>query len=256
MNGNEFLGLCALHHRWGKIQTHFAAERTRDQSRAASSAQWDTFEEVIDTEEEEDNDGSGDTIDPGDSQEYVRATCMDNGENDAQIPGVDASQLEAACFNFAELPDVLAIVQAARRGASDSNRHSRGSPEARVQLDQHLYDNVNLAMRVISDTMMTDQPRLLEGPNVPGHNLSNAEVRTCKQSWTSDKLAAFVMRVTSSALGSEILSAQASPLTLSTSRTKSKSSSRTKTGECDESCQWRMMFLMCVFDPPHVLCSQ
>ena len=55
-------------------------------------------------------------------------TCMDNGENDAPIPSVDNSQLEAACLKLAELPEALAIVQAARRGASDQNRHSRASP--------------------------------------------------------------------------------------------------------------------------------
>ena len=59
---------------------HFAAERTQNHS--ASSAQWNTFEDT----EDEDNDGS-DTIDPGDLQEYVRdelevmANCMDSGEN-------------------------------------------------------------------------------------------------------------------------------------------------------------------------------
>ena len=50
------------------------------------------------------------------------ATCMDNGENDAP------TQLETACLKLAELPEALAIVQAARRGASESNRHSRASP--------------------------------------------------------------------------------------------------------------------------------
>ena len=119
-----------LHHRWGQFRPTFAAERTQNHS--AWSAQWDTFEEVVDTEDE-DNDGS-DTIDPGDLQEYVRdelevlATYMDNGENDAPIQGVDASQLETACLKLAELPEALAIVQAARRGASDQNRHSRASP--------------------------------------------------------------------------------------------------------------------------------
>ena len=51
------------HHRWGKSRPTFAAERTQ-QNHSASSAQWDTFEENVDTEEEDD-DGS-DTIDPGD----------------------------------------------------------------------------------------------------------------------------------------------------------------------------------------------
>ena len=82
------------HHRWGQSRPTFAAERTQNQS--ASSAQWDTFEEVVDTADE-DNDVS-DTIDPGDLQEYVRdelevlATCMVNGENDAPVPGVDNSR--------------------------------------------------------------------------------------------------------------------------------------------------------------------
>ena len=73
-------------------------------------------------------------MDPGDLQEYVRdelevlATCMDNGESEAPSPGVDASQLETACLKLAELLEALAIVYAARRGVSDSNCHSRGSP--------------------------------------------------------------------------------------------------------------------------------
>ena len=74
---------------------------------------------------------------------------MDNGENDASIPGVDASQLETACLKLVELPEALAIVQAARRGASDSN--PLVLLEARVKLDQHLDDNVYPAVRVISD---------------------------------------------------------------------------------------------------------
>ena len=53
---------------------------------------------------------------------------MDNGENDAPIPGVDNSQLETACLKLAEPPESFAIVQAARRGAADQNRHFHGSP--------------------------------------------------------------------------------------------------------------------------------
>ena len=59
--------------------------------------------------------------------------------------------------------------------------------------------------------MMTDQLKSSEGLNVPGPHLSNAEVRFCKQSWTSEKLAAFAMHVTSSAILREILSAQVVP---------------------------------------------
>ena len=90
-NENELHELCVRHHRWGQSRPTFAAERTQNHS--ASSAQWNTFEEVVDTEDE-DNDGS-DTVDLGDLQEYARdelevlATCIDNGENDAPIPGVD-----------------------------------------------------------------------------------------------------------------------------------------------------------------------
>ena len=39
---------------------------------------------------------------------------MDNGENDAPIPGVDNSQVETACLKLAEPPEALAIVQGAR----------------------------------------------------------------------------------------------------------------------------------------------
>ena len=41
---------------------------------------------------------------------------------------MENSQLETGCLKLAELPEALAIVQAAQRGASDQNRHSRASP--------------------------------------------------------------------------------------------------------------------------------
>ena len=100
------------------------------------------FKKKVDTEDE-DNDGN-DTIDPGDLQENVRdelevlATCMDNGDKKAPIPGVDNSQLETANSMLAELPEALAIVQAARRGSSDSNRHSRVSPGGKGKSRQPL----------------------------------------------------------------------------------------------------------------------
>ena len=117
------------HHRWGTVQTHICG---RESTKTLCFHTVGHSEEVVDTEDE-DNDGS-DTIDPRDLQEYVRdelevlATCMDNGENDAPIPGVDNSELETACLKLAELPEALAIVQAGSRGASDSNRHARASP--------------------------------------------------------------------------------------------------------------------------------
>ena len=154
------------HHRWGQSRPTFAAERTQNQS--ASSAQWDTFEEVVDTEDE-DNDGS-DTIDPGDLQELVRdelevlATCMDNGENDAPIPGVDNSQLETACLKLAELPEDLAIVQAAQRGEEPQTQIDTLVllQAARANLDNHSADNVYPTVHVISDRAMTDQLRSSE----------------------------------------------------------------------------------------------
>ena len=56
--------------------------------------------------------------------------------DDVAIPGVDKSQLETACLQLAELPEALAIVQAARRGASDQNRHSRGCPRGKGKTRQ------------------------------------------------------------------------------------------------------------------------
>ena len=49
MNGNEFLDLCVLIIAGGNPDPPFAAERGQNQSGTASSAQWDTFEEGIDT---------------------------------------------------------------------------------------------------------------------------------------------------------------------------------------------------------------
>ena len=103
---------------------------------------------------------------------------------------MDASQLETTCLKLAELPEALAIVQA--------SEEARGSSGGKGKLVQRLDVNVYPAVRVISDIIMTDQL------NVPGPNLSNAEVRTCMQSWTSGKLAAFATRATSTAIGPEI----------------------------------------------------
>ena len=79
---------------------------------------------------------------------------------------------------------------------------------ARAKLDNHLDDNVCPTVRVISDRMMTDQLRSSEGPNEPDHSLDNAEARICKQSWTNEKHAAFVMRVARPDIGQETLNAQ------------------------------------------------
>ena len=67
----------------------------------------------------------------------IRAICRNTCEMNSRcwppawttpIPGVDNSELETACLKLAELPEALALVQAARRGASHQNRHSCGFP--------------------------------------------------------------------------------------------------------------------------------
>ena len=196
------------HHRWRQSRPTFTAERTQNQS--ASSAHWDTFEKVVDTEDE-DND---DTIDLGDLQEYARdelevlATCMDNGENDAPIPSVDNSHLETACLKLAELPKPL-----------PSFEQPGGEPQtktdvlvlllaARANLDTQLDDYVCPTVRVISDRTMTDQLRSSEELNDLGHSVNNEEARICKQSWTNEKHAASVMRVVRPDFGQVILNAQ------------------------------------------------
>ena len=174
--------------------------------------QWDTFEEVVDTEDE-DNDGS-DTIDPDDLQECVRdglevlATCMNIGENDAAISGVDNSLLETTCLKLAELPEALAIVKQAGEEPQTKTDTHVVFLAARAKLDNHLDENVCPTVRVISDTMTTDRLRSSEGSNEPGHSLSNAYVRICKQSLTNERHAAFVMRVVRPDIGQEILNAQ------------------------------------------------
>ena len=137
---------------------------------------------------------------------------MDNGENDAPIPGVDNSQLETACLKLAELPEALAIVQAARRGASDSNRHSRASPggkgKSRQPFGRQRVPNAYPTLRVISDRAMTDQLRSSEELNDLGHSLNNAEAQNCKRSWTKERHAASVMRVARLDIGQETPNAQ------------------------------------------------
>ena len=188
----------------------FAAERTQNQS--ASSAQWDILEEVVDTEDE-DNNGS-DTIDPGDLQGHVRdelevlATCIDNGENDAPIPGVDNSQLETACLKLAELPEALAIVQAARRGASDQNRHYRASPGGKGKTRQ-LCGRQRVPNSARDQRQNDDRPAQVVGRAQRARpQLNSAEARICKQSWTSERHAAFVTRVARPDTGQETLNAK------------------------------------------------
>ena len=168
--------------------------------------------------EEEDNDGSGDTIDPRDLQEYVRdelevlATCMDNSENDAPIPGVDVSQLETACLRLAELLEALAMFQAARSRASDSNRHSRGPPGGKGKT-RPKPGRQRVPSSARDQRNHDDRPAQVVGrAQRAGLQPQQRRGTDCKPSWTSEKPPAFAMRVTSSAIGPEILSALAVPL--------------------------------------------
>ena len=79
---------------------------------------------------------------------------------------------------------------------------------ARANLDNHSADNVYPTLQVIVDRAMTDQLRSSEELNDLGHSLNNAEARICKQSWTNEKHAAYVMRVVRLDIGQEILNAQ------------------------------------------------
>ena len=55
---------------------------------------------------------------------------------------------------------------------------------------------------------MIDLHRSSEELNDLGHSHNNAEARICKQSWTNEKYAAYVMRVVRLDIGQEILNAQ------------------------------------------------
>ena len=117
---------------------------------------------------------------------------MDNGENDAPIPSVDNSKLEVACLKLVELPEALAIVHAARRGASDQNRHSRASPGGTGKSRQRFG-----RQRVPNSARDQRQNQLWssEGPNDLVHSLNSAEAQICKESWTNEKHTVSVMSV-------------------------------------------------------------
>ena len=70
---------------------------------------------------------------------------------------------KTACLELAELPEPLAIVQAARRGEPQTrNRHSLWSSWRQGQNSKnHLDDNVCPAVRVISDIMMTEPAQVV-----------------------------------------------------------------------------------------------
>ena len=101
----------------------------------------------------------------------VLATCMDNGENDAPIPCVDNSLLETACLKLAELPEALAIVQAALerslRLKSTFSCFSRRQGQISTTIRP---TTVYPTVHVISDRAMTDLLRSSEELNDLGHS--------------------------------------------------------------------------------------
>ena len=146
MNGNEFLDLCALIIA-GTIQTPLLQQKRPE-------------------------------INPELFRPHT-TTCMDKGENDASIPGMDASQLERHVKN---LRNWLKTVQAARREASDSNSHCRGSPGGKGKTRPSL-GRQRAPSSARDQRHHDDRPVQVVGRAQPG----NAEVRTCKQSWTKRK---------------------------------------------------------------------
>ena len=118
---------------------------------------------------------------------------MDNGENDAPIPGVDNSQLETACLKLAELPEALAIVQAARRGASDQNRHSRatrgGKGKARQSFERQRVPNSARVQRhqvVGRSQRLRPQPQQRRGTDLQA-KLDKRKARSvCHACWAGD----------------------------------------------------------------------
>ena len=86
---------------------------------------------------------------------------------------VDNSQLETACLKLAELPEALAIVQAAQRGAADQNRHSRGSTGGKGKTRQPFR-----RQHVPNSARDDDRPAQVVGRTQrAGHSLNNAEAR-------------------------------------------------------------------------------
>ena len=121
---------------------------------------------------------------------------MDNGENDASIPGVDASQLERHVKNLWNCLKPLPSFKQPEEKPQIQTATPVVLLEARAKLDHHLDDNVYPAARVISDTTMTDQFRSSEGPNPATQRYGLGS-----KVGQSGKLAEFATRVTNSAIG-------------------------------------------------------
>ena len=141
-----------------------------------------------------------------------------------------AIQLETACLKLAELPEALAIVQAARRGASDSNRHSRASPGGKGKSRQP-FGRQRAPNSARDQRQSDDRPAQVVG--------RTQRPRPQPQQRRGTKLQAKLDKRKAR----------------SNSRMRSKSSNRLKTLERDRFCQCRLTFLMCGSSvPPRVLC--
>ena len=185
----------------------------------------------------------------------VLAICMDNGENDAPIPGVDNSQLETACFKLAELPEVLAIVQAARRGASDSNRHSRASPGGKGKSGQP-FGRQRVPNSVRDQRQSDDRPAQVVGRTQRPRPQPQQRRGTELQAKVDKRKALSVCHACGQtghwAGDPQCPGRLVNEIEL---EVRFNSSNRIKTLERDRSCQCRLMFLMCAFSvPPRVLC--
>ena len=133
---------------------------------------------------------------------------MDNGENDAAIPGVDNSQLETAWLKLAELPEAIAIVQAARRGLSDQNRHSRGPPGGKGKSRQSP-GRQRVPSSARDQRHNDDRPAQVVGRTQRAWPQPQERRGTDLQAKVDNgRRTAFVMRVASSDTGQESFSAQ------------------------------------------------
>ena len=143
----------------------------------------------------------------------IRATCKNTDEMNSRYwppawTGVDNSQLETACLKLAELPEALAIVQAAWRGASDQNRHSRGSPGGKGKTRQS-FGRQRVPNSARDQRQNDDRPAQVVGrtrralPQPQQRRITDLRAKLDKR-----KARAFVMRVARPNIGQETLNAQ------------------------------------------------
>ena len=110
-------------------------------------------------------------------------------------------------MKLAELPEALATVQAAWRGASDSNRHSRASPcgkgRSRQPFGRQRVPNIARDQR-----QSDDRPAQVDGRTQRPRPQSQQRRGTDLQAKLDKRNAACVMRVVRLDIGQEIHNAQ------------------------------------------------